>query len=239
MDKILKSFLIICLINFSKSTDAKSSATLGVSYLSNNTNSHFSDISFVLKESNFCIPINQTYIQNIKSEPPDSVPHINKNRLNPFRYKKQIEISFAKGSYNRSFTSLRFINGFIYNKSFIGVGVGTTLHHTYYGGLVYYSYRSYPIFLRYSYSIYSKKSTPYLFCDIGSQLHNKDEKELKPLFYRIGLGNKFVIKKSIFYSSIDYTYNKARFKYDYQSQIGYSYWYRNHMAAICVGWQFN
>lgn len=246
MAEILKSILILCLIGINILAFGQNEEMQDVLFLKNGKTINGYILSTdslnikIVEYGSKLIIVKESDIMHHEKQPLGRITPYDDKLFKPNVYKSQIELSFAKGTYNRSFTSIRYINGYKFkNKNFVGIGIGVTIHHPYYGNLVYLAYRSYPIFLRYSYDILSKRNTPYFFSDIGSQFQPNEDKQLKPLFFRIGFGNKFTIKKSNFYTSIDYTYNNARFKYDYQSQIGYSYWYRNHMAAISIGWQFN
>jgi hypothetical protein len=184
--------------------------------------------------------VGDTDIIHQEKQAPGKITLFNEHRFKSSGYQSQIELMSAKATYYRSFTSIRFINGYKFNsRYFAGLGLGATSHHSYYGNLFYANYFSYPIFLRISADLWVKKSSPYIYSDFGSQLQVAKDKELKPLFIRLGIGNKFITKRTILYTSLGYSYNKARYYYNYQNTEGYSYWYRNHTAELSFGMQFN
>ena len=192
MAEILKSILILCLIGINILAFGQNEEMQDVLFLKNGKTIKGYILSTdslnikIVEYGNKLIIVKESDILHKEKLPHEKIIPYNYKQFKPNKYKSQIELSFAKGTYNRSFTSIRYINGYKFkNKNFVGIGIGVTIHLPYYGNLVYSDYRSYPIFLRYSYDILSKKNTPYIFSDIGSQFQTNEQKQLKPLFFRI------------------------------------------------------
>lgn len=182
-----------------------------------------------------------------EKQAPGNITLFNERRFKSSGFQSQAEGMNGFGSYSRAVTGIRFINGYKFkNKQFIGLGIGGTIHHGSFSTDIYFdNHKSYPVFLRYSFDYWAKKSTPYVFADVGTPLENpKAVKMLKPLTLRVGIGNKIIFKRNIFYFALGYTYNKSRNAYQHWSPsgyvtTGYSNWYNSHTAEISFGFQFN
>jgi hypothetical protein len=157
-------------------------------------------------------------------------------------FESHLEINTGLSTNYRGSTGIRFINGYYLNdKNFIGIGIGGLIHHTVYQRRRIDNYKSYPLFVRYSRHINSVQKLPYLFTDVGVNLDPDRHKYLKPVFFRIGSGKKFVLEKQVLYFSLAYSYNRKR---DYYSRwnggLNYSYsdWYDAHTCEISLGLLF-
>lgn len=179
--------------------------------------------------------------------------HKNKSKLNAFStfspiknsFQSQMETTIGYSSWAKTSISLVFINGFKLNrKIYLGFGLGGTIHTNF--SPSYNNHKSYPLFLRTSYDFFINKSTPYLFGDLGTQIENNYmQNTIRPLNFRIGLGNKHQFKKYIGYLALSYNYkNQRNLSFSWNPVSGmhdlhYTKWSNAHFVEIGIGMQFN
>jgi hypothetical protein len=193
--------------------------------------------------------IGDSDIVHHEKQAPGKVLLFSERRFKPNGFQSQIEIMAGLNTFDRVSTGLRFINGYKFdNRHFIGIGVGAQRTNERFANTLYYGYASYPFFIRFSSDLWIKRSSPYIFSDLGTQFENSNfERLFKPGYFRLGIGNKLITKRAIIYSSLSYSYSKIRSYYiysDYRTLIGQgdlelTDWYRNHNVEISFGLQFN
>lgn len=191
----------------------------------------------------FSIPhqkaLNDIYILNNSTYP------LSNNLGNVFNKKfyEHSRINFeyinSASSFDKASNGIQIIGSLQLNSILnLGIGFGTKFHHDR-SAYNLNTHFSYPLFTRISMDIWSNKSTPYVFTDIGSLLEmNKTENLFRPPLIRLGLGNKLLVNKSEIYLSLNYAYSKTRTKYEFKpGSTAYSNWFNGHAIEVILGIQ--
>lgn len=168
----------------------------------------------------------------------------------PFKFNSSLEISCGYSTRRYVNWNFRTINGVTFKENkFVGIGVGALSFRDQYFNL-FQNFTYIPVFLRFS--IQPVKTLPInVFSDIGTSFKGPDTdpfritkyepKIFKPIFLKLGLSNEFKIKKTNFYTSLSYQYNKARY-FNHFTRVEYnidkyiiSDWYRSHTFEFSIG----
>ncbi|MBR9860479.1 hypothetical protein GYB22_06960 [bacterium] len=168
---------------------------------------------------------------------------------NSHSYVMQIELKSGITTYDRYQMGGSVNFGVVKNRIYTGVGIGA-LHTTetfVRRGLNYSSYTVFPAYLRINYDIIrTSRFGTFLLSDIGIPIEfGKIERNTKPFYLTLGLGERVNIGKSAIYVTAAYSYNRKRNNYTFFNSSplfltsGLSDWFRGHSIELSVGFRYN